>query len=221
MFFFIKEILDICMEFQIKEQTKSTSSVETTPTKLNSREKRIFTNGTLSTIAQSSSVTPDNNNNNNNSHLKLVFQSKELKSAQILTPTKLTPIKFVNNDLSSLEISKNASTINTPTLTPKQSCVPALNSLINKLNNYQQQHLLNGSTNLIPSSSSSNSSTGSSSTTSSTSSFKLKEQSPSKLQQIHEINNNNNKINSTPQEVNIYFFNKYLLDLIKFFESCL
>jgi hypothetical protein len=186
------------MEFQIKEQIKSTNNVETTPTKSNSREKRIFTNGTLSTIAQSSSVTPDNNNN---SHLKLVFQSKELKPAQILTPTKLTPIKLLtNNEISSLDISKNVSTTNTPTLTPKQSCVPALNSLINKLNNYQQQHLLNGSTNLIPSSSSSNSSTGSSSTTSSTSSFKLKEQSPAKLQQIHE---NNNKINTTPQEVNI------------------
>ena len=155
------------MEFQMKEQTKSispnkqistnsTSSIDAiTPTKsTNCREKRIFTNGTLSSIANSSSLSSISQAN------QVVAASNtpdSIKAPNLITPTKLIPIKLLsNNDLLAT--------------TTKQSCVPALNSLINKLNNYQQ-HIPNV---ITPScSSSSGSSSGTSSTSSSTSSFKL------------------------------------------------
>jgi hypothetical protein len=172
------------MEFSIKEQIKSSptqnesnssSSIssstiitDSSPTKSstnnnnNNREKRIFTNGTLSSIAQSSSTT--------------TIETKQ--QPNILSSTKLMPIKMINNCdniLQSATTTEMPKPLTAITLSPKNqqqlpSCVPALNNLMNKLNNYQH--------NIVASSfsTSSGSSSSGSSSSSSSSSFKLNTQ---------------------------------------------
>jgi hypothetical protein len=200
------------MEFSIKEQIKSSptqnnsnsssSSISSTtiitdlsPTKSstnnnNNREKRIFTNGTLSSIAQSSFTT--------------TIETKQ--QPNILLSTKLMPIKMINNcdnilqSATTTEMPKPLTAITLSSPKNQQqlpSCVPALNNLMNKLNNYQN--------NIVASSfsTSSGSSSSGSSSSSSSSSFKLNTQQQQKQQQQKSPTSSNQQFFQIPKETSL------------------
>ena len=181
----------MCVKFQITETkqqqqhaakivdsnspTKSTSVSYNNINSANNREKRIITNGTLQNSITSS--TTENQSSQSPQQQQQQQRNNQYKQPNLLSPTKLIPIKMLNNNGDLISKITNTSSTNHQQM---PSCVPALNSLMNKLNNYQQQHVLpivtTTTTTASSFSTSSNSSSGSSSTSSSTSSFKLTNQ---------------------------------------------